>query len=285
MPRVPDNPPKPEVVQEEPEILMPIPSDQWQSRSASRPPGVKVFATTSLSDFIAANLVNGSNLLILSQFGGLDRATVQDAFQEATNQNPQIMVHSDYPQYTYDEERQTLYVKLPGGSRQEYRKEQRELLEAAQKVVDSVVTAGMSDRAKALALSDWVSNNVAYDTDFEAEMTSGLRVDDNYRRPANATGGILDRKAVCTGYARTYELLAHLAGLETITIYGEVHDVAHTWNRVKVDGQWLNVDTTFNASQGTTRYSLITDRQITAIDGRSFDYQTALVDSSIPNFK
>lgn len=285
MPQIKDTGDIPAFLQEKSGLPDEPPSERWQSRSNSRPPGVKVFATTTLSDFIGSNLVNGSNYLILKDFANINEAVVADAFQEATNQNPLIMVHSDYPKYTWDNRTKTLFVKLPDGSRRAYKAEQEKLLAAAKRVVDAVAPDWMPARSRALALSKWVSENVRYDDAFAKEMSAGKRVDDNYRRPANATGGLLDKKAVCTGFARTYQLLAQVAGLDSVVMYGVVGKVAHTWNQVKIDGQWLNIDTTFNATDHTDKYNLLTNHKIQEISPRTFDYSTALVDASIDNFK
>lgn len=253
------------------------PVGNWFAESSVRP-SADVFATTALSDFIAANLQAGFNSIDLSAFPeAAAEATVYDAFQEATNQNPLIMVHSSYPMYQYSTSTRRLNVRLPGATRDEYLSAQAQLEARAKEIVRAVVKRGMSEQEKATELSMWVSANVRYDDNFMYEMLNATApVDDNYRRPANATGALLDGTAVCTGYARGYLLLAREAGLKAIVMYGDLGAAGHTWNKVQVDGHWVNFDPTFNSTNGNNNYMMLTDAQLIAASPRTFDYTMAV---------
>lgn len=72
--------------------------------------------------------------------------------------------------------------------------------------------------------------------------------------------------AYCQGYAMVaYELLQQL-GIPVIFVYGRSNGNTHLWNKVKMDGKWYNLDTTWNdSSKGNNKnkvynYFLVSDQ-------------------------
>ena len=63
--------------------------------------------------------------------------------------------------------------------------------------------------------------------------------------------GIADKgKGVCETYAKAFEYLCSLIGMETITVTGQAGQTeqeryGHAWNMIKLDGVWYTVDTTW----------------------------------------
>ena len=106
----------------------------------------------------------------------------------------------------------------------------------AKGIVDEIITSGMSEFEKALTIHDWLTFNLDYDhsyTNYHAEETL-------------KTG-----KCVCQGYAECFELMAELAGLEASIVGGNAVNStgkreSHAWNQVKIDGEWYNVDVTWD---------------------------------------
>ncbi len=82
---------------------------------------------------------------------------------------------------------------------------------------------------KAMALHDWLVQHVVYGY--------GPNQYDAY-------GAIVDRKCVCMGYALAYGDLLSLAGIEKG--YVTSNALNHMWNIVKMDGNWYNVDCTWD---------------------------------------
>ncbi|MEG9487865.1 transglutaminase domain-containing protein [Mannheimia indoligenes] len=65
----------------------------------------------------------------------------------------------------------------------------------------------------------------------------------------NAIGALVDQKAVCEGYSSAYRFVMNLLGIETQMVISGVlpnSSVAHVWNRIKIDGQWYNIDATWD---------------------------------------
>ncbi len=78
---------------------------------------------------------------------------------------------------------------------------------------------------------DYLAENVVYD-----ESTENCR--DIY-------GVFVDKKAICSGYAKAFEYLCSKAGIEAITITGDADEVPHMWNMVKIGGEWYHIDPTY----------------------------------------
>lgn len=132
----------------------------------------------------------------------------------------------------------------------------------AREVVNQIIHAGMSDFEKVITIHDWLTFNIDYDFTYS-----------NY----DVASTLKTRKAVCQGYALTFEMMAEMAGLEAAFISGSANNGSgydsHAWNRVKVNGTWYNLDATWDdpaqpgkdpADHSANRYDyfLVSDAQI-----------------------
>lgn len=120
----------------------------------------------------------------------------------------------------------------------------RAIYDAAKAVLDKTIQDGMSDYEKEEALYNWVVSNVNYDWTHQDVMT------ETPRESYTPYGGLVERKAVCLGYATTFQLLMDLAGVECITVVGAAFQSTedHAWNMVRLDGNWYCVDATWDAN-------------------------------------
>ena len=114
-----------------------------------------------------------------------------------------------------------------------------------------------SDYAKTLAAHDWLVANLEYD------VTTGSISDEN-----GTYGAFVLRRTMCQGYAEALELLLKCyTDVEIIQIVGEALNTGlfrndenlesvpedwrgHAWNAVKMNGEWYQIDTTFNDPLG-----------------------------------
>lgn len=68
----------------------------------------------------------------------------------------------------------------------------------------------------------------------------------------NIYGALVEREAVCAGYARAYQYLLQQCGIEAWTVTGtaltpaSAQPVAHAWNLVKLNGEWYCTDVTWD---------------------------------------
>lgn len=79
--------------------------------------------------------------------------------------------------------------------------------------------------------------------------------------------------AQCNGYAAAMQYLCNAVGIPCMVVCGGTpNGVSHAWNKVQVDGQWYNLDVTWDdpydsqnpkpADHITHRYFLVTDAEI-----------------------
>ncbi len=89
-----------------------------------------------------------------------------------------------------------------------------------------------SDYAMALWLHDWELEQLDYDYSL------------NY---CSAESGLTHGKGTCESFQRIYQKLLTCAGLENARMEGN----GHTWNAVKIDGKWCQVDVNWDDDDGT----------------------------------
>lgn len=120
----------------------------------------------------------------------------------------------------------------------------RDIYDAAKKVLDKVLKDGMSDYEKEAAVYGWIVGNVDYDWTHQDAMR------ETPRESFTPYGGLVNQVAVCLGYATSFQLLMDLAGVECITVVGAAHMSSsdHGWNMVRLNGQWYCVDVTWDAN-------------------------------------
>jgi transglutaminase-like putative cysteine protease len=96
---------------------------------------------------------------------------------------------------------------------------------------------GMTPFELEVAVDDWLYDNVEYDT--------------SVLNNSNIYGLFVEGRAVCEGYSKAFEYIMRLTGIECL-IYigyvGEVSDIGHAWNAVKLDGEWYQVDVTSDSA-------------------------------------
>ena len=113
----------------------------------------------------------------------------------------------------------------------------------------SVVDNSMSDIQKALVIHDYICDLAAYPKDAE------INDKEIYH---SAYGLFCDGNVVCAGYTLAYSYLMHMLGIECE--YVSSNDMAHAWNRVKIDSKWYNADLTYddyNFYEGLNTYGSV----------------------------
>lgn len=128
-------------------------------------------------------------------------------------------------------------------------------------LLQEIITPSMSEYEKVRAIHDYLVIHVDYDYD---NLAAGTLPDTAF----TAEGALLLHSAVCEGYAKAFSLLCDQSGIENILVYGTADDgtgvQTHAWNQVRVDGEWYNIDVTWddplmNGEQVTDGSNLIYD--------------------------
>lgn len=113
------------------------------------------------------------------------------------------------------------------------------------------VPEGASEDQKVRLIHDFIVNNFDYDSsDFRS--SAGSVAD------AIANGS----KLVCSGYTRLFMQLCNKYGLECVPVYGTGAGQNHTWNKVKVNGEWKYIDVTWDDNTSSNRWFLISESQM-----------------------
>ena len=102
---------------------------------------------------------------------------------------------------------------------------------------------------------------VKTDYDFDLYNSSLSGNEDASEDPAFYIDGVfLNGKTVCDGLARAFNFLCAMEGVESVRVTGSFSSSPHAWNKVKVGGEYFNVDVTADAvhySVGSKTYKQI----------------------------
>ena len=212
-------------------------------------PDEQVYANSALSAFLARNLLAVNEWIDLSLFPeSADWEYLGEAFFEALYQNPLIM-HVSGASMIPGTNILTVHYKEPPET---IRRQQNEVRIAVQEIANQLLTPGMSDLEKSLAINDFLVKNVEYDFGAleNAEKNDFRFVDDRYNDAFTAYGVLIHGLGVCQGIAAAYTLIADAMNLRSIVVTGLMEGfLPHAWNRVYIDGHWHILDVTNNANE------------------------------------
>lgn len=127
-----------------------------------------------------------------------------------------------------------------------------------QEIIDlaNSITAGIAnDYDKAVAIHDWVCNNIYYDWDsYLSKNYTGI--------DTSALGTLHSKRSVCDGYSNLTAALLRAAGVPAKKIsgfalgvssdywpenYDPNRDTNHAWNEFWANGRWVILDTTWDS--------------------------------------
>ena len=133
--------------------------------------------------------------------------------------------------------------------------------QSAAGIADSLMQDGMDDLAKVSAVNSYLCDSVYYPGSEPYPLVTHM-----------VYGAVEDTCAVCEGYAGAAAAILRDMGVDCMIEVGPVTDGGgHAWNLVKVDGNWYQLDVTWN-DNGFDRlmYFLVTDDYMR--ESRSWDY-------------
>jgi len=117
------------------------------------------------------------------------------------------------------------------------------MLEKAESIISNLITHGMSDYDKVLAVHDYIVLNGRYSTQSDDPLI---------QESLHGTEGILlHGVGVCSSYSGTMCLLLGMVNVECIFVTGIGQNKngltgLHSWNKVMIDGMWYNFDVTWD---------------------------------------
>lgn len=188
----------------------------------------------------------------------VSEGTLGYVFQLLRFENPQFfwMVDSYHPYYENNSDL-AYGVKLDYAYSKSESKKMQAVIDKKAAEFRKKLSSCKTEYEKVLKIHDLIVNTTEY-------VYTGL-----YEQH-NLYGVLVDKKAVCQGYANAFSYFCQLEGIQCVNVNGKAaeNDTEwHEWNRVKVDGKWYNMDVTWDDPVGTPQvllhdYFLITDKQL-----------------------
>lgn len=124
------------------------------------------------------------------------------------------------------------------------------------KIAHEIITEEMSKVEKIKAVHDYIINHTKYATkELQSwnqryssimDLNSYQKLVQQYGWIYSPEGVLFKQKAVCQGYAETFQLFMELLGIDSMIITGIGEGVSHAWNLVKLEDGWYHIDTTFD---------------------------------------
>ncbi len=141
----------------------------------------------------------------------------------------------------------THQVEISNGSNTSYLKdefnnqtinEQLNLLAAMREEIANQLE-GYSDYEKIKEVHNWLIDNIEYDVNFESDESYSI------------SGALIEGKAVCEGYARSFKYIMDELGIPCVLVSGtgtnsNGETESHAWNYVQLDGKWYAIDVTWD---------------------------------------
>lgn len=182
----------------------------------------------------------------------LNEMQLSEAVEAYKNDHPEVFwLKSDF-EYIDNDDSTSLFLSYsvqPDNSDPDRLKKAKEKFN---KTVDKIIDAApknATDYELELYVNDYLVENCVYDKG--AAETEGIAGHEN-----DAYGALVEKKAVCEGYSRAFQLLCNRLGIDCISVSGTADGEPHGWNNVKLDGEWYEVDVTWNDTDGDTEFPI-----------------------------
>lgn len=109
----------------------------------------------------------------------------------------------------------------------------------------------LSDYETVRAIYNYMCNNISYDYDNLSDSA--------YKLKYTAYAALINKTAVCQGYANLFYRLALECGIDARLISGTGNGGGHGWNIVELDGLYYDLDATWDAGRTSWSYFLRCD--------------------------
>lgn len=129
-----------------------------------------------------------------------------------------------------------------------------------------------SDYEKVKAVYDYICENITYD------HTNP----DDYKLKHTAYAALIDKTAVCQGYALLFYRLMLELGVDNRLIAGIGNGGGHGWNIVEIDGLYYNLDSTWDAGMTGNYYYFLLNTWNFLDHSRYLEYETIAFHQAYP---
>lgn len=228
---------------------------------------VPVFTdATSAGEYIAEQMKKISTTVEFDYSAG-DFSSLDEASEFASSLLTDIfnvtMAHTgdanggDYLRYTYENMSRQIEINSDSNGKYGFHftygityrinpTQETELTEKLKTVLPTLLADCKNDYDSICAIHDYILKTVTYDN-----LSSK-----SYNLRYTAYAAAINGTSVCEGYALLFYRMCLLAGIDCRVVIGRALGGAHSWNIVKLDGRWYNIDCTWNDSLGN-KYFLV----------------------------
>ena len=126
--------------------------------------------------------------------------------------------------------------------------QEAEMNEAVASLISDLDLKDKTDYQKIKSIYDYMCSNISYDYD-------NLE-DDTYMLKYTAYAALINRTAVCQGYANLFYRLALEAGVDARLITGTGNGGGHAWNIANLGDSYYYLDSTWDAGRASYKYYL-----------------------------
>ena len=191
---------------------------------------------------------------------------VNKVFKTVVNDNPQFF-YFNKSQITTLSSMSKRYLKLSGCLRkQQALKMMNEINGEAKPLVECAVKRSRDPYERLLYIYEHLQKRTAYDDEELRAASKGKVLN---RNAHNIYGALVERKAVCDGFAAAFQFLVQsmgyvctcVSGTSDHNLYGNVN---HVWNVVRIDKNYYHIDLTWD----TNHYA----------DNKAYSYDWFLLD-------
>ena len=163
-------------------------------------------------------------------------------YSNIINDNPDLFFVSSSYRYYYNQSNKVTAVVPQYAMEQAEVEEAMEIFNAGAAKALREVDSSMTDLQKALTIHDYICSYAVYPQIYNEDGSYNSSLDlDIYH---SAYGFFKDYNAVCAGYTLTFSYLMHQLGIDCE--YVASGDMEHAWNKIKIGGNWYNIDITYD---------------------------------------
>lgn len=186
-------------------------------------------AGISFEDYLVSQLQQKKTQIDVEDYQ-IKREDVYEAFAAVLNRHPELFYVSTYLTWFYSlDTGYVLELKV------EYFDYDEEAINDETEKVLNLIDDSMSDLEKVIFIHDYLCIDVEYA--YEDYLNGTVRPDAH-----SLKGALLDKSAVCDGYASAFQYYMLLLDIPCNTIINS----DHAWNQVCVNGKWYFVDVTWD---------------------------------------
>ena len=130
------------------------------------------------------------------------------------------------------------YRVVVNADRQKIAERQREVNAQIENIIGKI-DADWSDYRKERYIHDYIAVNMTYDKD----AAQNPYISENVLKPAfDIYSGFIGKTGVCEAYSKMFQVLCYAVGINANQVTG----VGHMWNTVLIDGEWYQIDVTWD---------------------------------------